>query len=51
MAIYTFVQPGIYAYVTHNLIEAVLLGAVGHVKVEGEWDNNVMEQLEAPARF
>ena len=51
VAIYTFVQPGIYAYVTHNLIEAVLLGAVGHVKVEGEWDNNVMEQLEAPARF
>ncbi len=50
-AIYTFVQPGIYAYVTHNLIEAVLLGAVAHVKVEGEWDNKVMEQIEAPNRF
>ncbi len=48
VAIYTFVQPGIYAYVTHNLIEAVLLGAVGHVKVEGEWDDKVMKQVLAP---
>ena len=45
---YTFVQPGTYAYVTHNLIEAVLLGAVAHVQVEGTWDNKVMEQLQAP---
>ena len=50
-AIYTFRQPGIYAYVTHNLIEAVLLGAVGHVKVEGAWDNKLMEQIAPPARF
>ena len=48
VAIYTFVQPGTYAYVTHNLIEAVLLGAVGHVKVEGEWDDKVMKQVLAP---
>ncbi len=47
-AIYTFKQPGIYAYVTHNLIEAVLLGAVGHVKVEGEWDDKLMKQVLAP---
>ena len=47
-AIYKFIQPGTYAYVTHNLIEAVLLGAVGHVKVEGKWDNKVMEQLQKP---
>jgi len=48
-AIYTFVQPGVYVYLTHNLIEAVLLGAVAHVKVEGKWDNKVMEQLSPPS--
>jgi len=47
-AIYTFKQPGTYAYVTHNLIEAVLLGGLGHVKVEGEWDDNLMKQVLAP---
>ncbi|MCF6272756.1 MAG: copper-containing nitrite reductase [Rhodobacteraceae bacterium] len=47
-AIYTFKQPGTYAYVTHNLIEAVLLGAVAHVKVEGEWDDKLMKQVLAP---
>lgn len=47
--IYTFVQPGTYAYVNHNLIEAVLLGAVAHVKVEGDWDNSIMEQVLAPS--
>ncbi len=50
-AIYTFKQPGIYAYVTHNLIEAVLLGAVGHVKVEGEWDDALMTQVSKPTDF
>ncbi|MFV2002289.1 MAG: copper-containing nitrite reductase [Paracoccaceae bacterium] len=48
-AIYKFVQPGTYAYVTHNLIEAVLLGAVAHVKVEGDWDDNVMKQVLPPS--
>lgn len=50
-AIYTFVQPGIYAYVSHNLIEAVLLGALAHVKVEGAWDNKVMEQIQPPTKM
>ncbi|MFN0113123.1 MAG: copper-containing nitrite reductase [Paracoccaceae bacterium] len=45
---YKFLLPGMYAYVNHNLIEAVLLGAVAHFKVEGAWDNRIMEQLEAP---
>ncbi|MCF6321448.1 MAG: copper-containing nitrite reductase [Rhizobiaceae bacterium] len=45
---YTFKQPGTYAYVNHNLIEAVLLGAVAHFKVEGEWDNDLMAQLKKP---
>lgn len=45
---YKFLQPGTYAYVNHNLIEAILLGAAGHVVVEGNWDDNLMKQVEAP---
>lgn len=48
-AIYTFKQPGLYAYVNHNLIEAIELGAVAHVNVEGEWDSDLMAQVKAPA--
>jgi len=47
-AMYTFLQPGLYAYVNHNLIEAILLGAAAHVSVEGEWNNDLMEQVEKP---
>lgn len=47
-ALYTFKQPGLYAYVNHNLIEAIVLGAAAHVSVEGEWNNDLMEQLESP---
>ena len=48
-ALYTFLQPGIYAYVNHNLIEAFELGAAGHFKVEGEWNDDLMKQIRAPA--
>lgn len=47
-ALYTFLQPGIYAYVNHNLIEAFELGAAGHFKVEGEWNDDLMKQIIAP---
>ena len=47
-ALYTFLQPGVYAYVNHNLIEAVELGATAHFLVEGEWDDDLMKQVEAP---
>ncbi|WP_420022637.1 copper-containing nitrite reductase [Cereibacter azotoformans] len=47
-ALYRFLQPGVYAYVNHNLIEAVHKGATAHVLVEGEWDNDLMEQVVAP---
>jgi nitrite reductase, copper-containing len=47
-ALYTFKQPGVYAYVNHNLIEAFELGAAGHVVVEGEWDHDLMTQVVAP---
>lgn len=47
-ALYTFLQPGVYAYVNHNLIEAAELGATAHVVVDGEWDDDLMTQIEAP---
>ena len=46
--IYKFRQPGIYAYVNHNLIEAVMLGATAHVVVDGEWDDDLMIQVAKP---
>ncbi|MCB1341963.1 MAG: nitrite reductase, copper-containing [Pseudooceanicola sp.] len=50
-ALYEFRQPGVYAYVNHNLIEAVNLGATAHVVVEGEWNNDLMEQVQAPVEY
>ncbi len=47
-ALYKFRQPGIYAYVNHNLIEAVELGAAAHFKVEGTWDDDLMKQVQPP---
>ena len=47
-AFYTFRQPGVYAYVNHNLIEAAELGATAHIMVDGEWDDDLMTQLRAP---
>ncbi|OWY06246.1 copper-containing nitrite reductase [Thioclava sp. IC9] len=47
-AMYTFLQPGVYAYVNHNLIEAALLGATAHFVVDGAWDNALMEQVMPP---
>ena len=42
---YTFKQPGLYAYLNHNLIEALLLGAAAHINVEGEWNDDLMLQV------
>ncbi|WP_281826287.1 copper-containing nitrite reductase [Jannaschia rubra] len=50
-AMYTFEQPGVYAYVNHNLIIGAMLGATAHFVVEGEWDNALMEQVVAPRSF
>ena len=50
-ALYEFLQPGVYAYVNHNLIEAVNLGATAHIVVEGDWDNDLMEQVQAPVEY
>ncbi|QBK31947.1 copper-containing nitrite reductase [Roseitalea porphyridii] len=50
-AMYTFEQPGVYAYVNHNLIIAALKGATAHFVVEGPWNNDLMEQVVAPRSF
>lgn len=49
LMVYTFEQPGVYAYVNHNLIEAFELGAAAHVVVEGNWDDDLMKQVVAPS--
>jgi nitrite reductase (NO-forming) len=48
VALYRFRQPGIYAYVNHNLIEAVYLGATAEFKVEGKWNNDLMQVVTPP---
>jgi nitrite reductase (NO-forming) len=48
-AYYTFEQPGIYAYVNHNLIEAFELGAAAHFTVTGEWNDDLMTSVLAPS--
>jgi nitrite reductase (NO-forming) len=48
-ALYEFRQPGLYVYLSHNLIEAIILGAAAHVNVTGEWDDDLMEQISEPA--
>ncbi|MXR67808.1 nitrite reductase, copper-containing [Shewanella sp. JBTF-M18] len=50
-ALYNFRQPGLYAYVNHNLIEAIIKGAAAHIKVDGEWDDNLMVQLKKPSNI
>ena len=47
-ALYTFLQPGLYVYLNHNLIEATLLGAAAHVQVEGKWNDILMKQISPP---
>ncbi|MGR3914251.1 MAG: copper-containing nitrite reductase [Gammaproteobacteria bacterium] len=46
---YRFRQPGTYVYLSHNLIEAVLLGAISHVQVDGKWDSDLMDQVMPPS--
>ncbi|HLJ65427.1 MAG TPA: copper-containing nitrite reductase [Stellaceae bacterium] len=48
VALYTFLEPGVYAYVNHNMVEAVELGATAHIKVSGPWNNDLMTQVQAP---
>jgi nitrite reductase (NO-forming) len=41
-ALYTFEQPGVYAYLNHNLIKAFLYDAKAFIHVNGEWDDDLM---------
>lgn len=45
VVMYKFRQPGAYAYINHNLIEVVELGAAGHVVVDGEWNDKLMNRF------
>jgi nitrite reductase (NO-forming) len=48
-ALYKFRQPGVYAYLSHNLIDAVLKGATAQFKVEGKWDDDLMKVIKEAA--
>lgn len=50
-ALYQFKEPGMYAYLNHNLIEALAFGAVAQIKVKGNWDDNLMKQIAKPAKI
>ena len=50
-ALYTFHQPGVYVYLSHNLIEAVELGAASHVVVDGDWNDELMKQVKKPTQM
>lgn len=45
-ALYKFREPGTYAFVNHNLIEAIAFGAIATIKAEGEWDNTLMKEIK-----
>ena len=47
-ALHEFVQPGVFVYLSHSLIESVMMGAASHVIVEGDWNNDLMEQIAKP---
>lgn len=47
-ALYQFREPGKYVYLNHNLIEAVLLGALAEINVSGDWNDNFMKQVKEP---
>jgi len=44
--LYTFRQPGLYVYLNHNLIKAILAGAAAHIQVAGKWDDDLMTQVK-----
>lgn len=46
--IYKFREPGTYAFINHNLIEAFDYGAVAQIKVSGNWDSSLMKQITKP---
>lgn len=47
-ALYQFRQPGTYTYLNHNLIEAIVFGAMAQIEVEGDWNDVLMKQIREP---
>ena len=45
--LYDFKQPSLHGYLSHNLMEAIMVGAVAHVNVTEEWNDDLMEQVQA----
>jgi len=44
-AMYQFREPGVYAFLDHELIKALVFNAVGQVKVSGDWNDDLMKQV------
>ena len=47
-SIHVIRQPGTYVYLSHNLIEAFIYDAKAILVAEGEWSNDLMEQVKEP---
>ena len=47
-SIHAIRQPGTYVYLAHNLIEAFVFDAKAILAAEGEWNNDLMEQVKPP---
>jgi nitrite reductase (NO-forming) len=45
-SLHTIRQPGTYVYLSHNLIEAFVFDAKAILEAEGEWNNDLMEQVK-----
>lgn len=47
-SLYQFREPGTYTYLNHNLIEAFAFGAIAQITVEGNWNDDLMKQINEP---
>ena len=50
-SIHTIRQPGTYVYLSHNLIEAFAYDAKAILVAEGEWNDDLMEQVKPPGNI
>ena len=48
-SVHTIRQPGTYVYLSHNLIEAFAFDSKAILEAEGEWSDELMEQVRPPA--
>ena len=47
-SLHRIMQPGTYVYLSHNLIEAFIYDAKAILTAEGDWNDDLMEQLKSP---